>query len=150
MRLELPCTLSCRLSNELSVMCHCCSRSSALIHHTAFYMDQPERDSARRRRQLLRWGRTVIDDVFQALHGLGWRGGLLKAPPVACRRTVPLFSRTINDAFIALNMSAPLNASAVPAMSAEGNPALIFGVGLLAELLATWLTDRYPSQDQLH
>lgn len=36
------------------------------------------------------------------------------------------------------------------AMSAEGNPALVFwGVGLLAELRATWLTDRHPSQAQL-
>lgn len=152
MRLKLPCTLfPCRLSNEPSVMCRCCSCSSALIHHSAFYMDQRERDSVRRRRQILRWGRAVIDDVSQALHRVGcWRGGQLTAPPVVSRRTVPLFSGRINDAFIALNMSAPLNASAVPAMSAEGNPALVFwGVGLLAELRATWLTDRYPSQAQL-
>lgn len=74
--------------------------------------------------------------------GSSRRGWPLIAPPVVCQRAAPLFSRTINDAFIALNMSAPLNASAVPAMSAEGNPALVFGVGLLAELRATWLTDR--------
>lgn len=94
-------------------------------------------------------GDAVIDDVSQALK-VGWRGGLLIAPPVVRQGTVPLFSRTINDALIALNMSAPLNASAVPAMSAEGNPALVLGVGLLAELRAPWLTDRYPSQAQLH
>lgn len=91
----------------------------------------------------------MIDDVSQALHGVGWSGGLLTAPLVVRQRTVPLFSWKLNDAFIALNMSAPLNASAVPAMSAEGNPALLFGVGLLAELRTTWLTDRYPSQAQL-
>lgn len=47
-------------------MCHGRSRSSALIHHRAFYMDQRERDSARRRRQILHRGRAVIDDVSQA------------------------------------------------------------------------------------
>lgn len=52
--------------------------------------------------------------------------------------------------FIALNMFGLLNASAVPAESTEGNPGLVFKVGLLAELWATWLTDRDPSQSQLH
>lgn len=36
-----------------------------------------------------------------------WRG-LLIAPPVVCRRTILLFGRTISDALMALNMSAPL------------------------------------------
>ena len=63
---------------------------------------------------------------------------------MVCQKTAYLSSRTINDAIIALNMSAPLNASA------EGNPVLVFKVGLLAELRATWLTHRYPSQAQLH
>lgn len=58
--------------------------------------------------------RSVIDDVSQGYlaESVG-RGGQLTAPPVVCRRMAPLFSGRINDAFIALNMSAPLNASAV-------------------------------------
>lgn len=52
---KFPCTLSwgCQMSCQSCVRGGPCS--SALIHHTAFYMDQYEWDSLHQRQQLLHW-----------------------------------------------------------------------------------------------
>ena len=68
-------------------------RSSALIHHTAFYMDQYEWDSLHKRQQLLRRDAEVIDNISPALHThahlYSW---LEKGPWCPLTSTVPIIS----------------------------------------------------------